>query len=282
MAYHRVGRVLQLPLDSSKSSIEQISCLSSENLTVLCIRTSGSRLQLRCFCHKSEFITVSSLKLNLPKETSNQVISASIVSIFPKLLVNILTLAGTLITIDVSKFLIKGNLPEIIKSECKRNSSTACDRDKISPMKQISLYDLSIGSKNGHDVNVNSISKADVRINPSMKYEQHLPSNLTLEQTLKLATIVEDLGFSEKQNLYVPLCMLSVNEIHSNAESEIEMPILSSSSARRTEDLEERSVVTSFIGCSNGALLILKRFVSFMFSVICTSNLFSSCSYISL
>jgi hypothetical protein len=64
---------------------------------------------------KTDLVTVSSLQLSLPKEASNQVISACIVSVFPKLIINILTQAGTLITLDASKFLVKGDLPEITR-----------------------------------------------------------------------------------------------------------------------------------------------------------------------
>jgi hypothetical protein len=133
----------------------------------------------------------------LPKEVSNQVISAYIVSIFPKLVINVLTQAGTLITLDVSKFLVKGNLPEIVKQgpAATRTFSMVDDGSKFSPKKQVSLYDLSIGSKSSSDSNA---FKAEVGGHSNMRFEQQLPSSLSLELTLKLAIAVEDLGYADQ------------------------------------------------------------------------------------
>lgn len=247
MAYPRVGRAFQLPLESSKSSIDQISALSSKDSTILCIRTTGNRLHLRCFCTRTDPVTVSSLQLSLPKEVSNQVISANVVSVFPKLVINILTQAGTLITLDVSKFLVKGNLPEITKpgSAAKRTLTSVDDGPSFNNNKQVSLYDLSIGSKNNSDKNA---FKAEIGVHSNMKFEQHLPSSLTLELTLKLAIAVEDLGYADQDVIHKPTCMLSSANHHSETGTECQ------SLLKNNEDCKDQFLVTSFIACSGGTI----------------------------
>jgi hypothetical protein len=262
MVYPRVGRAFQLPLETSKSSIVQISASSSEGSTVLCIRTTGNRLHLRCFCNRTDSVTVSSLQLSLPKEVSNQVISAYIVSIFPKLVINVLTQAGTLITLDVSKFLVKGNLPEIVKqgSAATRTFSTVDDGSKFSPDKQVSLYDLSIGSKSSSDRNA---LKAEVGGHSNMRFEQQLPSSLSLELTLKLAIAVEDLGYADQDIIHKPLCMLSLAKHHPVTGTVTESQSLSTHS-KNSEDFTDRFLVTSFIACSRGTIRSLFRQVSYL------------------
>lgn len=262
MAYPRVGRAFQLPLESSKSSIDQISALSSEGSTVLCIRTTGNRLHLRCFCNRTDPVTVSSLQLSLPKEISNQVISAYIVSIFPKLIINILTQAGTLITLDVSKFLVKGNLPEVTKpgSASTRTFTTVDDGTNFYANKQVSLYDLSVGSKNSSD---KSPFKAEVGVHSNVKFEQHLPSSLTLELTLKLAIAVEELGYADLDASHKPSCMLSLVKTPWGTGTGVgtEIQVIAAHS-KNNEDCKDRFLVTSFIACSQGTVRSLLRQVS--------------------
>lgn len=256
MAYPRVGREFQLPLESSKCSIDQISALSSEFTTVLCIRTTGNRLHLRCFCKRTDPVTISSLQLSLPREASNQVISAYIVSLFPKLMINILTLAGTLITLDVSKFLVKGSLPEIMKSASatKRTAATVDDGFILNATKQVSLYDLSIGNISSSDKNA---FRTDIGLNSNVKFEQHLPSSLTLELTLKLAVAVEDLGCADHEAIHEPSCILSSVKHRPLTEhrSLSVHPI-------NNENCKDRIFVTSFIACSCGAIRTLVRQVT--------------------
>jgi hypothetical protein len=265
MAYPRVGRAFQLPLESSKSLIDQISASSSEDSTVLCIRTTGHRLHLRCFCNTTEPVTVSSLQLSLPKEASNQVVSACIVSVFPKLIINILTQNGTLITLDVSKFLVKGNLPEIAKqgSAATRTFTTIEDGSNFSPNKQLSLYDLSIGSKSSSDRNA---FKAEVGVHSNTRFEQQLPSSLSLELTLKLAIVVEDLGYADQDVIHKPLCMLSLSKHHpgtwTGTGTGTEYQSISAHS-KNSEDSKDRFYVISFISCSRGTVRSLFRPVSY-------------------
>jgi hypothetical protein len=258
MSHPHVGRAFQLPLESSKSSIHQISGLSSEGSTILCIRTTGNRLHLRCFCNRTDPVAVSSLQLSLTKEVSNQVVSAYVVSIFPKLIINILTQAGTLITLDVSKFLVKGNLPEITKpgSAATRTFMTVDDGSNFNANKQVSLYDLSIGSKSSSDKDA---FKGEVGVRSNMKFEQHLPSSLTLEQTLQLAIAVEDLAYVDQEIIKRPSCMLSLAKHHLGAVTVTDI----SANPKNSEDCKDRFLVTSFIGCSRGTIRSLFRQVSY-------------------
>ena len=253
--YACVGQAFQLPPDSSKAVIEQISSLSLDDVTILCIRTSGNKLQLRCFNRTGDCPVVSSLQLSLPRETSNQVTSAYLVSVHPKLVVNILTLAGTIITLDVTKFLIKSNLPQVIHSETAAVSSSEAVQDvnKIGSQKHVS-------HQNSVVIPVSDFEENSRRFNDrgsAVKLEQHFPHSLTLEQTLKLASTVEDTAIAELSNLMVTTCMISVTETAHETEV-FPLRLLSIPSAGRTN----ASVVTSFISCSNGTVLTISRLVS--------------------
>ena len=251
--YACVGQAFQLPPDSSKAVIEQISSLSLDDVTILCIRTSGNKLQLRCFNRTGDFPVVSSLQLSLPRETSNQVTSAYLVSIHPKLVVNILTLAGTVITLDVTKFLIKSNLPEIIHAEIVKGAEAVQDVNKISSQRQVSHQNSPVVTAADSDENNRRFNERG----SAVKLEQHFPSSLNLEQTLKLASTVEDTAIAELPDLMLSTCMISVTE--TAYESEI-FPLRASRihSAGKTN----ASVVTSFISCSDGSVLIISRLVS--------------------
>lgn len=259
MTYPRIGRAFQLPLDS-KSAIEQVSVLSTESSTILCIRTSANRLQLICFRNNSETAVINTLQLSLPKETSNQVISAYLVSISPKLIINVLTLAGTLITLDATKFLVKGNLPENLKigTSPTKNLVTDDDRKDTSSTQQMSLYDLSVDG--GDEYNTRAPKLGFKGLSQS-KFEEHLPSRLTLEQTLKLATTVEDLGIVKQAASCTPCCMISLQRKQSAVTATSSGTRLGGivTSASRAEDSQERSAVTSFIGCSDGTVLMISR-----------------------
>jgi hypothetical protein len=262
MAHPRVGRAFQLPLESSKSSIDQISGLSSEGSTILCIRTTGNRLHLRCFSSRTDLVTVSSLQLSLPKEVSNQVISACIVSVFPKLIINILTQAGTLITLDASKFLVKGDLPEITRpgSVASKTFTTGHDGSNLNTNKQVSLYDLSIGSRSSSDKNA---FKAEVGVQSNMTFEQHLPSTLSLELTLKLAIAVEDLGYADQEVVQKPSCMLSLAKHHLGAVTGTEC-LSPAAHSKNIEDCKDQFLVASFIAFSRGTIRSLFRQVSYL------------------
>ena len=260
MTYPRIGRAFQLPLDSNKSAIEQVSVLSTESSTILCIRTSAHRLQLICFRNRSETPVINSLQLSLPKETSNQVISAYLVSISPKLIINVLTLAGTLITLDATKYLVKGNLPENVKMGNSPTKNLVTDEDgkDTNSAQQMSLYDLSVDG--GDECNA-KIPKLGIKGLSQSKFEEHLPSRLTLEQTLKLATTVEDLGIMKQTASCTPSCMISLQKRKSALKSsdKLNEGTMLSGSRTRIEDSQERSAVTSFIGCSDGIVLMISR-----------------------
>lgn len=259
MTSPRIGRAFQLPLDS-KSAIEQVSVSSTESSTILCIRTSANRLQLICFRNNSETPVISTLQLSLPKETSNQVISAYLVSISPKLIINVLTLAGTLITLDATKFLVKGNLPENLKIGTSPTKNLVTDDDKkdTSSTQQMSLYDLSF---DGGDECNTRVPKLGFKGLSQSKFEEHLPSRLTLEQTLKLATTVEDLGIVKQAASCTPCCMISLQRKQSAITASSSGTRLGGivTSASRAEDSQERSALTSFIGCSDGRVLMISR-----------------------
>jgi hypothetical protein len=61
--------VFEVPIESTSSKIDEISTLSNDNFTILCIR-SGVILQLKCLGRRGR---VTSLKLILPKEDCNKV-----------------------------------------------------------------------------------------------------------------------------------------------------------------------------------------------------------------
>ena len=261
MTYPRIGRAFQLPLDSNKSAIEQVSVLSTESSTILCIRTSAHRLQLICFRNRSETPVINSLQLSLPKETTNQVISAYLVSISPKLIINLLTLAGTLIALDATKYLVKGNLPETLKMGNSPTKNLVTDEDgkDTNSAQQMSLYDLSVDG--GDEYNAR-IPKLGIKGLSQSKFEEHLPSRLTLEQTLKLATTVEDLGIMKQTaSSCTPSCMISLQKRKSTLTSsdKLNEGTMLSGSRTRIEDSQERSAVTSFIGCSDGIVLMISR-----------------------
>ena len=260
MTYPRIGRAFQLPLDSNKSAIEQVSVLSTGSSTILCIRTSAHRLQLICFRNRSETPVINSLQLSLPKETSNQVISAYLVSISPKLIINVLTLAGTLITLDATMYLVKGNLPENVKmgNSPIKNLVTDEDGKDTNCAQQMSLYDLSV---DGGDKCNAKIPKLGMKGLSQNKFEEHLPSRLTLEQTLKLATTVEDLGIMKQTSSCTPSCMISLQKRESALTSpdKLSEGTMLPGSRTRIEDSHERSAVTSFIGCSDGIVLMISR-----------------------
>jgi hypothetical protein len=251
--YACVGQAFQLPPDSSKAVIEQISSLSLDDVTILCIRTSGNKLQLRCFNRTGDCPVVSSLQLSLPRETSNQVTSAYLVSVHPRLVVNILTLAGTIITLDVTKFLIKSNLPEIMHSETAKSSEAVQDVNKSGSQRQASHQNPTVTSKADSDEHFRRFAERG----SAVKLEQHFPSSLTLEQTLKLASTVEDTAIAELSDTMTPTCMISVTETAYATEIVSQRPPSIHSTGRTNA-----SVVTSFISCSDGTVLIISRLVS--------------------
>jgi hypothetical protein len=102
--------VFEVPTESISSKIDEITTLSNGNVTIICIR-NGVTLQLRCLSRSKR---VTSLRLSLPKEDFNRVISARLISISPQFLVNILTFSGTLITLNLSKYLINDTLPGLV------------------------------------------------------------------------------------------------------------------------------------------------------------------------
>jgi hypothetical protein len=104
--------VFEVPIESISSKIDEISTLSNHNVTIICIR-NGATLQLRCLSRSKR---VTSLRLSLPKEDSNRVISARLISISPQFLINILTFSGTLITLNLSKYLMNNTLPGLVIS----------------------------------------------------------------------------------------------------------------------------------------------------------------------
>lgn len=256
MAYPRVGQAFQLPIGSNKSSMDQVSSISVDGLTILCIRSSGNQLQLRSFYQCNRSVIVGSLRLSLPRETSNRVVSSFLLSIYPRLLVTILTLTGTLITLDLSRFLIMGCLPEITQSEVKESKSHVdC---LLTPTRRLSLFDLSVGSQDRSD----SSGAANLGTDSNGKFGRYLQTSLTLEQTLKLAINIEELGhhLNEAEATNFPLCIESfsrnrydTSEKHATVGPRCggNVPI-------------QQLIIKSSVGCQNGFLLIFERQVSYI------------------
>ena len=259
MAYPRVGQAFQLPIGSNKSSMDHVSSISVDELTILCIRSSGNQLELRSFHQCNRSVTVGSLRLSLPRETSNRVISSVILSIYPKLLVTILTLTGTLITLDLSRFLIKGCLPEITQSNVKESKSPV---DSLrTQTRRLSLFDLSIGSQ----VSSDSGGAANPGIDFQVKFGQYLQTSLTLEQTLKLAINIEEIGhyLKEAEATNFPLCIdsFSRNRLITCEKRAAVGP-------RRGGKVPiQQLIIKSSIGCPNGFLLISERQVSYKLAI---------------
>lgn len=257
MAYPHVGQAFELPIGSSKSTIDQITSLTFGDLTILCIRSSCNQLQLRSFYYCNRSVIVSSLRLSLPRETSNRVVSAVLLSIYPKLLVSVLTLNGTLLTIDLSKFLIRGCLPEIIHSGVNESRSFAnipADKSPI-PIRRVSLFDLSVGSQGRS--NLNGTDSPAVGVNSKVKFDQYLPTSLTLEQTLKLTISIEEIELSSKKDVasYSPLCVDSYVRNQSVRESSLDP-------SWESRNPSQQLTMKSFIGCINGFLIVSVQQVS--------------------
>jgi hypothetical protein len=254
-----------LPIESSSSIINEISVLSSDKLSFLCTRNS-SNLQIKCFHHNDDndnnnrndnkknenknknndknnnnndnnnnnnSITISSLRLKLPKETSNRVINTNLSSISP-LLLNILTLTGTLIILDLSSFLVDNRLPELLsftdgpsnqsfktsipntitntipnlnasfptnttlkKDNDNDDSDNNSDSNSREKEKERERENSSSQSKPISLFELSNSPKKVIQKNKitDSKSRQRLPYCLTLEQTLGLAISIKELGF---------------------------------------------------------------------------------------
>ena len=286
MACPRVGRAFQLPVGSNKSTIDEVSCLSADNVTILCIRSNGSQLQLRSIQKVNKSLLISSLKLTLPKEASNRVVQTELLSIYPRLLVNVLTLTGTLITLDLSKFLVNGCLPEVIQTRVEPRSSINSPAGSISSAnvtpKRISLFEMSVGSqgkeKGRFDFDTSGgasgssngsgsgSGSTEYTVNSNVKFDQYLPTSLNLQQTLKLAINIEELHLDDYKDFkegadYSPLCGVTSLQ---NQGSLLGKENLSSSSWRNKE-ISRDDIIQSYIGCLNGNLLISTRQVDSYF-----------------
>jgi hypothetical protein len=97
------------------------------------------------------------LVLRLPNETLDRVLSARLFAIQPQLLVHVLTISGILIVLDLTRFMVDGHLPHI-----RSGTPTAAHR---------------------------RLSKED-----PLLHDATTKGELDVDQTVTLATTVEDLG----------------------------------------------------------------------------------------
>ena len=187
---------------------------------------------------------------------------------------NVLTLTGTLITLDLSKFLVNGCLPEVIQTRVEPRSSINSPAGSISSAnvtpKRISLFEMSVGSQGkekgrfdfevpggGSSSGSGGINSTEYTVNSNVKFDQYLPTSLNLQQTLKLAINIEELHLDEfkESTDYSPLC--GVTSLQNQGSLLVKESL--SSSSWRNKEISKDDVIQSYIGCMNGNLLISTR-----------------------